>query len=41
MPAQKAPLRPLSAQEYQQLQHIVKATSERLCSLIHQKRWRA
>ena len=30
MPAQKAPLRPLSAQEYQQLQHIVKATSERL-----------
>jgi transposase len=30
MPAQKAPLRPISAQEYQQLLHIVKATSERL-----------
>lgn len=30
MPAQKAPLRPLSAQEYQQLQRIVKASSERL-----------
>lgn len=30
MPAQKAPLRPLSAQEYQQLQRIVKANSERL-----------
>lgn len=31
MPApQKAPLRPFSPQEYQQLQHMVKATSERL-----------